>query len=124
MKNLSQRTPGPSSQWYQLRLYIAGQTADSTAALANVIELCERYLTDRYEIEVIDILENPRRAMIDSILITPTLIRAAPLPVRKVIFGLNHANLVHQIVENPDGEIGSPDCANASPEEQSQAKAD
>jgi circadian clock protein KaiB len=64
-----------TTQVYKLRLYVAGQTPKSLAAFANLKRLCEEYLPDRYQIEVIDLVENPALAAGDQILALPTLVR-------------------------------------------------
>src|SRR5262247_4530143 len=79
---------------WQLRLYIAGQTAKSIAALANLKRLCERRLAGRYEIEVIDLLENPRLADDDQILAVPTLVRKLPEPIKKIIGDLSQTERI------------------------------
>ena len=74
---------------WQLRLYVAGQTAKSAAALRNLQRLCETHLAGRYEIEVIDLLINPKLAAGDQILAVPTLVRKFPEPIRKIIGDLS-----------------------------------
>jgi circadian clock protein KaiB len=68
-----------------LRLYVAGMTMKSTQAIANVRKLCEKYLAGRYELEVIDIYQQPQLAREEQIIATPTLIRKLPLPLRRLI---------------------------------------
>jgi len=75
-------------QW-QLRLYVAGQTPKSVTAFANLQRLCEEYLAGVFEIEVIDLLENPRLAKDDQIVAIPTLVRKLPEPIRKIIGDLS-----------------------------------
>jgi circadian clock protein KaiB len=70
---------------YELRLYVAGQTPRSLEAFANLKKICEEHLKDRYSIEVIDLLENPKLARGDQILAIPTLVRKLPEPIRKII---------------------------------------
>ena len=70
---------------YWLRLYVAGQTPKSIRAFANLKALCEEHLQDRYQIEVIDLLERPQLARGDQIVAIPTLVRRLPPPVRKII---------------------------------------
>ena len=79
---------------YQLRLYIAGQTAKSVTALANLKRLCETHLADRYEIEVIDLHVNPTLAAGDQILAVPTLVRKLPEPIKKIIGDLSNEERV------------------------------
>ena len=75
---------------WQLRLYVAGQTAKSAAALANLRRLCETHLAGRYEIELVDLLVNPKLAAGDQILAVPTLVRKFPEPIRKIIGDLSN----------------------------------
>jgi circadian clock protein KaiB len=69
---------------YSFRLYVAGQTQRSQAAVANLRALCESRLPGRYELEVIDAIEHPARAEEEYILATPTVVRLAPFPRRRV----------------------------------------
>ncbi len=75
-------------QW-QLRLYVAGQTPKSVTAFANLKRICEEHLAGEYEIEVIDLIENPRLASDDQIVAIPTLVRKLPEPIRKIIGDLS-----------------------------------
>ena len=79
---------------YVLRLYTAGQTPRSMAAFANLKKICEEHLAGRYQIEVIDLLENPRLARDEQILAVPTLVRKLPVPVRKIIGDLSNTERV------------------------------
>jgi circadian clock protein KaiB len=81
------------AEW-QLRLYVAGQTAKSTAAFDNLKRVCETHLAGRYTIEVIDLLVNPRLAAGDQILAVPTLVRKFPEPIRKIIGDLSNEERV------------------------------
>jgi circadian clock protein KaiB len=80
----------PDNDHWQLRLYVAGQTPKSIAALGNLKKLCETHLAGRYEIEVIDLLENPKLAAGDQILAIPTLVRKLPTPMKKIIGDLSN----------------------------------
>ena len=82
-----------AAEW-QLRLYVAGQTAKSIAALNNLKRVCEEHLAGRYTIEVIDLLVNPRLAAGDQILAVPTLVRKFPEPIRKIIGDLSNEERV------------------------------
>ena len=84
------RRPQPKEERWQLRLYVAGQTAKSVTALANLTRLCDTHLAGRYEIEVIDLLKNPKLAAGDQILAIPTLVRKLPEPARKIIGDLSN----------------------------------
>ena len=77
------------AEW-QLRLYVAGHTAKSLAALENLRNICETHLAGRYDIEVIDLLINPKLAAGAQILAVPTLVRHLPEPIKKVIGDLSN----------------------------------
>ena len=77
-----------------LRLYVAGQTPKSITAFANLKKICEEHLAGQYEIEVVDLLENPQLARGDQILAIPTLVRKLPEPVRKIIGDLSNTERV------------------------------
>ena len=76
---------------YSLRLYVAGQTPKSIAAIANLRRICEEHLAGRYTIEVIDLLVQPQLAAGDQILAVPTLVRRLPEPLKRVIGNLSNA---------------------------------
>jgi circadian clock protein KaiB len=78
-----------SSERYVLRLYVADSTPRALAAIRNVKRICEERLRDRYELEVVDIYENPAAMTEDVVLATPTLIRRLPTPLRTVIDDLS-----------------------------------
>lgn len=69
---------------YHLRLYVAGQTAKSLAAMANLKRFCEEHLAGHYDIEVVDLMKNPQLAAGDQILAIPTLVRLSPRPARRI----------------------------------------
>jgi circadian clock protein KaiB len=70
---------------YVLRLYVTGATANSTRALVNIKTICEEHLQGRYELEVIDVYQQPVLAKTEQILAAPTLIKHLPLPLRRFI---------------------------------------
>ena len=76
--------------FWDLRLYVAGQTRKSLAAVANLQRICEEHLQGRYRIEVIDLLVQPQLAKGDQILAIPTLVRKLPSPMRKIIGDLSN----------------------------------
>lgn len=84
----------PEGDYWELRLYVAGQTAKSVAALANLRKYCEQHLVGRYRLEVIDLLVNPQLAEGDQILAIPTLVRKVPVPIRKIIGDLSNEERV------------------------------
>ena len=79
---------------WELRLYVAGQTPKSVAALANLKRYCEQHLQGRYQLQVIDLLLNPHLAAGDQILAIPTLVREVPAPIRKIIGDLSNEERV------------------------------
>jgi circadian clock protein KaiB len=91
---LSRSTKSKQDKKWMLRLYIAGNTPKSTAALINLKRYCEQHLCDQYELEVIDLLLQPQLAAGDQILAIPTLVRKMPVPVRKIIGDLSNEEKV------------------------------
>jgi circadian clock protein KaiB len=77
-------------EFWNLRLYVAGQSAKCLAAVRNLNRFCEQHLAGRYRIEVIDLLENPRLARDHQILAIPTLVRKLPEPLRKMVGDLSN----------------------------------
>lgn len=86
--------PASAGQTYELRLYVAGETPKSVLALANLRTICEEHLRGRYEIEVIDLMDNPQLAQGDQILALPTLVRRLPEPIKKIIGDLSNTERV------------------------------
>lgn len=80
--------------FWELRLYVAGQTPKSLKAFANLKKICEEHLEGKYRIEVIDLLENPQLAKGDQILAIPTLVRKLPEPVKQIIGDLSNTEKV------------------------------
>ena len=87
------KTASEAPAW-DLRLYVAGQTARAVAAFANLQKICEDHLPGQYRIEIIDLLKNPQLAKGDQILAVPTLVRKLPEPVRKIIGDLSNTERV------------------------------
>ncbi len=79
---------------YELRLYVAGKTPKSVAALTNLKKYCETHLKDKYTLEVIDLLLHPQLAEGDQILAIPTLVKKVPEPIRKIIGDLSNEEKV------------------------------
>lgn len=84
----------PAAETWELRLYVAGQTAKSVAALANLRRYCEQHVPGRYHLEVIDLMQHPQLAEGDQILAIPTVVRKMPEPIRKVIGDLSNEERV------------------------------
>ena len=79
---------------YDLRLYVAGQTPKSMAAIANLKHICDTHLAGRYSIQIIDLVETPQLAIRDHILAIPTLIRRLPEPVKRIIGDMSKSERV------------------------------
>jgi circadian clock protein KaiB len=80
----------PKTEQYVLRLYITGTTARSAAAITNIRKLCDEYLAGHYDLEVIDIYQQPTLAQGEQIIAAPTLIKKLPVPLRKVVGDLSN----------------------------------
>ncbi len=80
--------------YYSLRLYVAGQTPKSLAAIINLKRICEEHLAGRFKIEVIDLLVTPQLAAGDQIVAVPTLVRQLPAPLKRIIGDLSNADKV------------------------------
>ena len=87
------RVRRPQDEWI-LRLYTAGETSRSTAALQNLESICEQHLKGRYRIEVVDLLKHPQLARGDQIVAVPTLVRRLPPPMKRIIGDLSNENSV------------------------------
>lgn len=86
---VSEATGTRDPDFWDLRLYVAGQTPKSVTALTNLKKFCEEHLAGKYRIEVVDLLQHPKLARSDQILAIPTLVRRLPEPMRKIIGDLS-----------------------------------
>lgn len=77
-------------EFWNLRLYVAGQTARSMAAFANLKKICEEHLAGRYQIEIIDLVLNPQLAEGDQIVALPTVVRKLPEPIKRIVGDLSN----------------------------------
>lgn len=84
----------PQNGRIELRLYIAGQTPKSIAALKNLRRICDEYMPERYELKVIDLLKQPQLARGDQIVAVPTVVKNLPVPIRKLIGDLSNTERV------------------------------
>ena len=96
---------------FNFRLYIAGDAVNSARALANLHALCRTHLAGHHSIEVVDVFREPDRARAEGIFMTPTLLRLAPAPLRKIVGTLSDIAIVMQALDLP--ELGP--VASASP---------
>jgi len=90
----SSRTTKSQNGTWELRLYVACQTAKSVTAFANLKRLCDKHLAGQYHIEVVDLLKDPKLARGDQILAVPTLVRKLPTPIKKIIGDLSNTERV------------------------------
>jgi|GEM_PF-1570754 len=81
---------------YRFRLYIAGDTQNSVQAVANLNALCRTYLPGEFDIEVVDVSREPKRALDDRIMMTPTLVKLEPLPLERLVGNLSQTTFVLQ----------------------------
>ncbi len=75
----------------KLRLYIAGHAENSVHALSILAAFCHEHFPSAHELEVVDVLDHPRRALADGVLVTPTLLKLRPLPVQRIVGGLSNS---------------------------------
>ena len=83
-----------------LRLYVAGSAPNSLSAIANAKAICGTHFAAGHKLEIVDMLQQPLRALADGIIVTPTLLRLSPLPVRRVIGNLSDTAQVLQTLVN------------------------
>jgi circadian clock protein KaiB len=93
-RGTARAVPAPDLEFWDLRLYVAGQTPNCLSAFENLQELCRTHLDGRYRIEVVDLLEHPQLARGDQILAIPTLVRKLPEPIRRIIGDLSNTERV------------------------------
>jgi len=80
----------------QLRLYVAGNAPNSVRAIINLKAICDEHFASACALEIVDLLLHPQRALADGIIVTPTLVKLAPLPVQRVIGTLSDTEQVFQ----------------------------
>ena len=85
---------GAKNARLQLRIYVAGNAPNSLRAVANVRAICDEHFAFGYQLEIVDLLEYPLRALADKIIVTPTLLKLMPLPARRVIGTLSDTQQV------------------------------
>ena len=83
---------------FMFRLYVTGDAPNSLQAIANLTELCETHLPDRYDIEIIDVLRDPKRALTEAVYLTPTLVTDCPYPGHRIVGTLSHTEPILQIL--------------------------
>lgn len=103
-RRLEQAAARAETDTFVLRLYVAGATPRSTRAVANLRALCERHLAGRYELEVVDIYQEPQQAPVAQVLAAPTLVKVLPLPLRRLVGDLSETPRVLVGLGLPAGE--------------------
>jgi circadian clock protein KaiB len=86
-------------QVYRLRLYISGASRSSLQAIANLKQFCGQYLEGRYELEVIDLYQQPELAHLEQLMVAPTLVKTSPPPVRRLIGTLSNQQEVMRLLD-------------------------
>jgi circadian clock protein KaiB len=86
-------------QVYRLRLYVTGASRSSLQAIANLKQFCHQYLDGHYELEVIDLYQQPELARQEQLMVAPTLIKTSPLPVRRLIGTLSNPHEVMRLLD-------------------------
>jgi circadian clock protein KaiB len=84
---------------YKFRIYITGNSPNSAQAVVNLQAICDEHLRARHQIEIVDVLLEPKRALADGILLTPTLVKLSPGPVRKIVGTLSQLQPVLLVLE-------------------------
>ncbi|MDX9886984.1 circadian clock KaiB family protein [Thauera sp.] len=79
---------------FTFRLFVAGDAPNSLQAVANLAAFCRDHLADRFEIEIVDVFREPKRALAEGIFMTPTLVAMTPPPVRRIVGTLSHTQTV------------------------------
>jgi circadian clock protein KaiB len=79
---------------FMFRLYLAGPTPQACRAVVNIRAICEEHLSGRYQLEIVDLLENPARAKEDEVIAAPTLAKISPLPARRFIGDLSQTDRI------------------------------
>ena len=95
---LEQALASRSSEIYHLHLYVTGASPLSRRAIANLTQLCDRYLAGRYELEIIDLYQQPECAMREQVVVAPTLVKSFPLPERRLIGPLSDPDAFLRLV--------------------------
>ena len=94
--NVATEVPAADVVVFKFRLYINGDTQNSSEAASNLIAICETNLPDNHEIDFVDVALHPERALADGIFMTPTLIKLSPSPTRMIVGTLSNLQPVMQ----------------------------
>jgi circadian clock protein KaiB len=94
LQNFEEALKGKDDHSYVLRLYVTGSSPRSARAIANVRAICDRHLTGRYELEIIDVYQQPNLASSEQIIAAPTLVKKLPMPLRKIVGDMSNEDRV------------------------------
>jgi len=92
---------------FKFRLYTTGDTQNSTEARVNLAAICRHHLPGQYEIEIVDVLKDPQRALADGIFMTPTLVKLAPSPKQRIVGTLSETEMVSQALGLEQGAVAA-----------------
>lgn len=98
-------TPDPLRPAHVFRLYLAGSAPNSLLALANLYALCRKHFPGSHRIEIVDVLKEPLRALADSVLLTPTVVKLSPLPEQHIVGNLSEEREVLRALGLPQNQI-------------------
>ena len=93
-KRTSVPPPSTDDARVRLRLYVSGNAPNSVSAIANIRVICSEHFPSRHDLEIVDLLAQPLRALADGIIVTPTLVKLLPLPVQKIVGNLSDTSQV------------------------------
>jgi circadian clock protein KaiB len=79
---------------FELRLFVAGESANSLQAIANLTAFCREHLVGRHEIEIVDVLREPEKGLDAKVLLTPTLLKVSPTPCRRIVGNLSNTRAI------------------------------
>jgi circadian clock protein KaiB len=84
---------------FKFRLYVAGDAPNSTQAVSNIHAFCNELLKDQYDIEVVDVMREPQRALADGVFLTPMVVRTAPAPIVRIVGNLSEKEPLYQLIK-------------------------
>lgn len=98
----------PQTVKFKFLLYVAGHSQNSVRAIVNLTAICQTYLADRHQIEVVDVFKEPKRALANGVLMTPMLIKLTPSPVSRIVGSLSNTKTVLESLGLESNELSEP----------------